>query len=388
MMPPVQGKPPGNAVVAAFLVGLGSAWNGGNVGAVARPLADEFGVSLAAVGLLSGTVFFGAIVAANVLASAITTRTGVAGALRGVCVLCGVGNIVCAVSPSFLPFAAGRVLVGFGLGLALVLAPVFARNAGGVKLVGVVGASIQLGIAGALVVGSVLFDAGLDWRFGFFVSAALGVAALPFLPSRVDAEVHTRPRHLLQAELRDPDVWRLGLLFVAVLGAPLVVGAWLVPFLVGSGVATGIAGALSFVLFASSAALRFAGGGLSKRGVSPSLLGAGAPIIAAAGLALLALDQSTATVLVSMLLIGAGVALPYASAMVEGQWLYPPEPVAPLALLLLITNTVPMLAIPLVGSAIEGGDGEAAMLAIAAFVALAGLLNLRPPTRQIQVPAS
>jgi hypothetical protein len=88
-----------------------------------------------------------------------------------------------------------------------------------------------------------------------------------------------------------------------------------------------------------------------------------------------------------MLLAGAGFALPYAVMMVEGQGLFPPEPVAPLSLLLLIANSVPMIAIPLMGSAMAGGDGESAMLAIAAFIALAGLLNLRPPTHRIQAPA-
>jgi hypothetical protein len=40
--------------------------------------------------------------------------------------------------------------------------------------------------------------------------------------------------------------------------------------------------------------------------------------------------------------------------------------------------------IPLVGSALEGGHGERALLMLAGFVTLAGGLNLRPPTRQIQ----
>jgi cyanate permease len=375
-------------VLAAFLIGLGGAWNGGNVGPVARTLSEEFGVSLAAVGLLSGTVFFGAIVAANMLTAPISGRLGVGTSLRVLCVLAGLGNVVCALAPDFAVFALGRVLVGFGFGLGLVLAPVFARNHGGVRLVGVVGASIQLGIAGALVVGSVLQDAGVDWRVGFIVSAAVGVSALLFLPAEVEGEVKGRPRHLLRAELRDPDLWRLALLFVAVLGMPLVVGAWLVQYLVDAGMQAGLAGALSFVLFAASAALRFLGGSLSRRGTSPGLLAGGAPIVAAAGVAILALDQAAAPVLAAMLLAGAGFALPYAVMMVEGQGLFPPEPVAPLSLLLLIANSVPMIAIPLMGSAMSGGSGEGAMLVIAAFIAVAGVLNLRPPTRQIRAPSA
>jgi cyanate permease len=374
-------------VIAAFLVGLGGAWNGGNVGPVARTLAGEFGVSLAAVGLLSGTVFFAAIVAANMLTGPVAGRLGVAGALRLLCVLAGVGNVLCAVAPDFAVFAAGRVLAGFGFGLGLVLAPVFARSRGGVRLVGVVGASIQLGIAGALVVGSLLADAGVDWRVGFAVSAVLGVAALPFLPSQVEGEVKGRPRHLLRAELGDPDVWRLALLFVAILAVPLVIGAWLVQYLVDAGMQAGLAGVLSFVLFGASAALRFAGGSLSRRGTAPALLAGGAPLVAAAGIAILALDQDPVAVLAAMLLAGTGFALPYAVMMVEGQSLFPSEPVAPLSLLLLIANAVPIVAIPLVGSAIEGSSGETAMFVLAAFVAAAGVLNLRPATRPIRAPS-
>ena len=387
MIPPVGRERTGNAVLAAFLIGLGGAWNGGNVGPVARTLAADFGVSLTAIGLLSGTVFFAAIVAANMLTSPVAGRLGVGGSLRLLCVLAGLGNVVCALAPDFALFALGRILVGFGFGLGLVLAPVFARSHGGVKLVGVVGASIQLGVAGALVVGSLLEDAGVDWRIGFAISALLGVSALAFLPSQVEGEVKGRPRHLLRAELADPDVWRLAALFVATLAVPLVIGAWLVQYLVDAGMQAGVAGVLAFVLFGGSAALRFAGGNLSRRGVAPLVLAGVAPLVAAGGIAILALDQSAAPVLAAMLLAGAGFALPYAVMMVEGQGLFPAEPVAPLSLLLLIANSVPIVAIPLVGSALSGGDGEAAMLVIAAFVAAAGLLNLRPPTHRIRAPA-
>jgi hypothetical protein len=59
------------AGLAAFLVGLGAAWGAGNIGPVVRPLATEFGVSLAAVGVLSGTVFFGGLVVAALFARAL-----------------------------------------------------------------------------------------------------------------------------------------------------------------------------------------------------------------------------------------------------------------------------------------------------------------------------
>lgn len=62
------------------------------------------------------------------------------------------------------------------------------------------------------------------------------------------------------------------------------------------------------------------------------------------------------------------------------RWLFPAEPVAPLSLLTLLTNAVPIAAIPIVGSALEAGGGELAFGVLAALVAVAGLLNIRPPT--------
>ena len=45
--------------LAVFLVALGSAWSVGNVGAVVGDLSSDFDISLAAVGLLSGTLLLG-----------------------------------------------------------------------------------------------------------------------------------------------------------------------------------------------------------------------------------------------------------------------------------------------------------------------------------------
>jgi hypothetical protein len=46
-------------------------------------------------------------------------------------------------------------------------------------------------------------------------------------------------------------------------------------------------------------------------------------------------------------------------------------------------SAVPILIIPLVGVALSGGWGEEAFAGIAAFVALAGFVNARLPSRPI-----
>ena len=45
--------------LAVFLIALGSAWSVGNVGAVVGDLSGDFDISLATIGLLSGTLLLG-----------------------------------------------------------------------------------------------------------------------------------------------------------------------------------------------------------------------------------------------------------------------------------------------------------------------------------------
>ncbi|HNC15727.1 MAG TPA: hypothetical protein PLV77_07495, partial [Solirubrobacterales bacterium] len=52
-------SPPIRVSIAVALLALSGAWNAGNVGPVASQLAADFDVSLAMVGLVGGTLFFG-----------------------------------------------------------------------------------------------------------------------------------------------------------------------------------------------------------------------------------------------------------------------------------------------------------------------------------------
>ena len=179
----------------------------------------------------------------------------------------------------------GRAVAGFGLGIAVVAGPVFARVTGGVERVGLFGAAVQLGIAGGLGMGAILGDLDVDWRLTFLLSAGVAASAIPLLIGR------TGPGYVRQAggggflrlALRSSRMWRLGALFIAVFSVPLILGSWLVHYLsVDDGLAAGIAGVLSFLMFGVSAAAREEGGRLAHRGVSPVLLVGVAPLLAAA----------------------------------------------------------------------------------------------------------
>lgn len=375
----VGGRPALRVVAAVALVGLSGAWNGGNVGPVASQIGDEFGVSLAAVGLLSGTIFMGAVVVGLVFAAQVGDRTGLLGGLRLGCLGVILGNAIFALSPGFAGLAIARVFPGLAFALINTLGGVYARQAGGVRLIGVFGAAIQLGIAGALIVGSVLVDLGADWRVGFAISALLGVAALLTLPptETPGSALPKRQPGFLRAALTHARTWRLALLFVSVYGVPLTLSAWMVEYLVDDGdLKTGIAGALSFLLFGLAAAMRLTGAQLQQRGVRHLVL-AGSLGFSVLGLFLLAADPSVPTALLAVIAMGIGFAIPYATMMTEAQQLFPSAPSEPLALMTMAALIPPIFAVPLVGQALDDGNGAAAMLALAAFLVLATLLNLR-----------
>lgn len=366
--------------LAVVLLAAGTSWNAGNIGPVTSTLSEDFSVSLTAVGLLSGTVFFAGLVATTVLAPTLAARTGVAGAVRLGCILCGAGNVLFAASPWFAGLIAGRVLVGAGLGLALVLGPIFAREFGGVRMLGVFGAGVTLGMAAALGVGSVLEDAGVEWRIAFVLSAIVGVVALPFLPARMESGAPERHGSgLLGAMLRSAGLWRVALVYVGSFGVQLIVGAWLIHYLTeGDGMAVSLAGLLAFVMFGVSATARDLGGTLSARGVSPVILVGIAPLLATLGLVMISIDRSLAVALPAVALMGIGFSTPYAVMMDEAQRLFPQQPLAPITVLQLGANAVPMVVIPIVGAALAEGNGEVALIALAAFSAVGGVANFRP----------
>lgn len=353
---------------------------GRNIGPVVRPISAEFAVSLTTVGLLAGTVFFAGITIAQLIAAPVSERAGVTGAMRLACVLAIVGNAIFALSPEFAGLAVGRILAGVGLGLTFVIGPVFARAAGGVRLMGLFGGATSLGIASALALGSVLEDAGVDWRLGFAISAALPLLPLALIPRQLEGVRHGHEGwDFLPEALRKPTVYLIVLLFVAVLSVPLVLSAWIIEYLVQDGMAHALAGLFGFVFFLMAMIFRPLGGRLDAAGRSPLAIAVAGCALGAAGLVVLALDRSTVPAIVAVVLMGIGFAIPYAPIFDAGEHVFPDTPVASLSLFTFVANASPMLLIPLVGAALEGADGELALLVLAGFVITAALINLRTP---------
>lgn len=365
--------------VAVVLLATVVTWNAGNVAPVTQPLADEFGASLAAIGLVNGTMLFGGAIVANLVVSAISSRIGAGRVARGTLLILVLANLVIAVTPWFAGVFVGRLAAGLALGLALTVGPAIARAVGGVRLVGYFGAGVMLGLGAALGIGSVMQDSGVDWRWAFALSAAVAVVPIPLLPASVspDAPGEHQPGTLGRL-LRSGALWRLGALLAATLGIPIVIGAWLIHYLSVDGtVATGVAGLLSFVLFGVSALARIAGGRLSGR-LPPAVLLGLPPLLAAAGLAAVAIEDDEVVAAASMVAMGVGFSLPYAATVEQLALRFPDARVPALAFSVGWVDFVPLVAVPIVGSALAGGEGEEAWLILAALVVAAGLVNLPP----------
>lgn len=364
-----------------FLIGLGAAWNAGNVGPVVSQIAGEFGVTLGQVGLMSGSIFCVGVAAAGFAGSWISERLSVIDGLRLCCLICFAGNLLMAATPVFAGALAARVLTGLGLGLAFLFGGVFARHAGGSKLVGLFGAGITLGMAFALGIGGLLVDLDVDWRFAFVLSALVGVSALPLLPRHSEAQApkHEPLREVLEQAATSSRFWRLQLIAIPAFSIPIVIGAWLVHYLVTEGGLTPSAsGLVAFALFGVSAFSRDLGGQLLARGTPSGMLSLGGLAVGAAGLVVLALEPSLGGALVSAVLMGVGLSLPYAVVYDQGVRVIPESPVGGLGVTQATANSFPIPVTPLLGALLAVGDGPAGWLALAVFVLIGGIVNLRP----------
>lgn len=331
------------------------------------------------IGAVSGTLFFGANVIGLIFAARIGEALGLVRGMRMACLMIVAGNLIFALTPVFAGLALGRVLPGLGFALTTTVGVVWARHEGGVKLVGVFGASIQLGIAMSLLLGSVLFDSGVDWRVGFLISALLAGVAMASIPG--DAKAPPLPERrstgFLQLAFRRLRVYRLSLLFLSIYGVPMILGAWMIEYLSSDGdVSKTTAGLASFLLFGLSAVMRMTGADLKADGWTHRVL-CGSLGLAAAGLAAVAIHPAAGVAFAAAVLLATGFGLPYATALTEAQDLYPAEPAEPLALMTLVALLLPIIVIPIVGDAISSDSGDLAFGLLAFFLVIATLANLR-----------
>jgi predicted MFS family arabinose efflux permease len=369
--------------IGVFVLALAiTGWNCGNVGPVVGSLASEFDLRLGEVGLLSGTFFFAGSAIGSLAGAALARRIRILSGIWACCLLSVVGNVIFAAGDSFAVLAAGRVFAGLAFGLAAVFVPTYARVKGGVKMLGLFGAGLTLGVAAALLLGSVLEGAGVDWRVAFVITAALALISLPLLPNE-PVEVQraaSEGEGLAREALTNQAWWRVQLLGITTLNIPLIVGAWLVHFLItGYGLSAAAAGGFAFALFGISAVMRDVAGRMTAAGASPSMLVIVGLAAGAAGLVLLGEGSAPGVALLAIALMAVGLSLPYPLYYDEAERVLPDRPIGSLGLMQVGAGIFPVPVIPLFGAALASGDGDLAFGALAVFALLTLLLNARPP---------
>ena len=369
--------------IGVFVIALAiTGWNCGNVGPVVGSLTHDFDITLGEVGLLSGTFFFAGSAIGSLVGAALAQKIRVLSGIWACCVLSVVGNVIFAVGDSFAVLAAGRVFAGVAFGLAAVFIPTYARVMGGVKMVGLFGAGLTLGVAASLFLGSIMEGAGVDWRVAFAITAALALISLPLLPNEpVQVQrAASEGEGLAREALTNQAWWRVQLLGIATLNLPLIVGAWLVHYLITDyGLSAAAAGGFAFALFGISAVMRDVAGRITAAGAGPAMLVVVGLGIGAAGLALLGQGSSPGVALVAIALMGVGLSLPYPLYYDEAERVLPDRPVGSLGLMQVGAGIFPIPVIPLFGAALASGDADLAFAGLAAFALLTLVLNSRPP---------
>jgi MFS family permease len=357
------------AIVAGLVVGCFLTWNVSNVGAVADPLADAYGTSLATVGLLT-TALFVTHLASQLPAGIWSDRVGPHRIALAACAVAAVGNALLLIEANLALAFVGRLVVGLGAGAAFVTGLDLVRaGRGGPVAQGLYGGATMAGGGLALVVVPPLTDA-TSWRAPYATGLALAVvAAIPLVGVRGLRSVGRASRGVL----RDAQLLPLGVLQAATFGLAVIAGNWVVPLLERDGADSAVAGALGGLVLLAGIVTRPLGGAVVHRWPGRRRPLVGLSLVGVAGGALvLALPAPLWVSALGTLALGLAAGLPFAVIFEAVQRLRPDAPGAAVALV----NACAVLAI-LVGTPIAGlafdvpGDGALAFAAIAVLAAAA-----------------
>ena len=360
------------SVVAGLAVGGCLTWNVSNVGAVADPLADAYGVSLAAVGLLTTALFLTHLLI-QLPAGRAADRIGSQSVALGAIGFAVAGNALLLLDDAYGLALVGRLIVGVGSGAGFVAGLDLVRaGGGGPPLQGLYGGATMAGGGLALMIVPPLTDA-TSWRAPYWTAGGLALAAA--LPT-VGAVGLPRVGHAGEWVLRDRHLLPLGVLQAASFGLAVVAGNWAVPLLERRGVSSAAAGLAGGLILFAGILTRPAGGVLAGKGprkrlVALSLVGS------ALGALLLSVDGGFALAFTGSLVLGLAAGLPFAALFAAAQRMRPDAPGAAIALVNACAVLTILVGTPIAGLAFDlPGDGALAFAGIAGLAALS-LVALR-----------
>jgi SP family galactose:H+ symporter-like MFS transporter len=200
------------AAIAGFLFGYDE-----GVIAVAKPLLEkDYPMSPLVEGFMTAAVPLGALAAASI-AGPVADRFGRRRVLMAAAALFTLGALMASAITAIWMLVAARLVLGFAIGMAAVVAPLYIAEAAPLGSRGSMVATYQLAITVGILVSyltSLLIPAGITWRLMFALGAVPGMVflvGLAFLPES--------PRWLVMKGVADGA--RAGLLRLRGLGGDL-----------------------------------------------------------------------------------------------------------------------------------------------------------------------
>lgn len=374
-------------IAGGLVLGASVTWNISNVGAVAGVMSASYGVSLAAVGLLT-TALFVTHLAVQIPGGRLIDRVGPRSVGLAALAVVAAGNAIALIGPSLGLGLAGRIVMGIGTGAGFVAGIDLVRSGkGGPFWQGAYGgATMAAGGLALMIVPQIV--GGLGWRAPFWTGLALAVVAVvPVLAAaREPVSRHPGPQEALQrGVLGDRRLWPLGAVQVATFGLAVVAGNWIVTLLEREGHGRSVSGVVGGLVLFAGIVTRPVGGLAARRAPDRTWTLVGVCLAAgSAGMLLLAAAPPLWVAALAALVVGLAAGFPFASVFAMTLRLRPDAPAAAVG----FVNGCAVLVI-LVGTPLAGltfglpGDGRLGFLVIGLLWASA-LLAVRAAARPVR----
>jgi len=371
-------------IAGGLVLGAGVTWNISNVGAVAGQLSASYGVSLAAVGLLT-TALFATHLLLQIPGGRVIDRVGARRVGLTALAVVAAGNAIALTAPTLEVGLAARTLMGVGTGAGFVAGVDLVRSGGGgPSWQGAYGGATMAAAGLALMIVPQLVGP-LGWRAPYWTGLLLaGAAAVPVLAAQ---RTHG-PRHAgAQEALRrgvfgDRRLWRLGAVQMATFGLSVVAGNWIVTLLEHQGHGRSVAGVVGGLVLFAGIITRPAGGLMVRRSRDRAWAAVAVSLVAgSAGALVLAAAPPLWLAAIAALVVGLAAGVPFAAVFDMTIRFRPDAPAAAVGFVNGCAVLVILVCTPLAGLTFGlPGDGRLAFLAIGLLWATA-LLAVRGATR-------
>lgn len=367
------------AMAAGWLVGFAVGWNFANVSADAPGLADDYGVGLAAIGMLTTIVVLGHTLV-QLPAGRAADRLGARRVATIGLTVTVAGNGIALVDDRLWVALAGRGITGLGTGYTFLAVLDYLRRRGGSPLVQGIYGGIP-GLAGGMALGLIpQIEPWLGWRGPYLTALALTAAGLLLLTAAPSEPEHAggshgvpHPRGKAWELVRDRRMIRLAILNLTGSGLTQVAAAWVVSLLVrANGYSAAAAGAVGSLVVLGSVVSRPFGGFIlhnHRQLMRPTL--ALSIVMGSGGVAALAVGSPLAVAIAGSALVGGASGLPWAYAFTGAAHVRSDAPGVALAVINTAGLVVFVIGVPLVGLTFSlPGDGRIGFAVVSALWAL------------------